>query len=122
MDREKYLEIEKLKKQEDEIENECDCPECTLDRYSQLLSEITGGCCGCIREVLEYFMCEIIDHIVIESDCNEEEFIKAEPLTACIEAPPNITFNMQFDNLCTDSVEAVFNKIVNHWYKLDCTF
>ena len=39
MDREKYLEIEKLEKQEDEIENECDCPyDCPCETNSFLVA------------------------------------------------------------------------------------
>lgn len=71
MDKERELEIEKLTEEENEIDNECDCPECTLDRYTEIIQEITGGCPGCIREVLENFMMDIVDHIVIE-DIEEE--------------------------------------------------
>jgi len=46
--------------------DECDCPECTLDKFTELIQEITGGCPGCIREILADFMFEIIDHIIIE--------------------------------------------------------
>lgn len=50
-----------------EEENCCDCYECTIDRYVQLLSEITGGCPNCIRSVLDCFCDDIIEHIVIDS-------------------------------------------------------
>lgn len=52
--------------------DECDCMECTLDRFSEQIQEITGGCFGCIREVLQDFLCEIVEHIVIE-DVSENE-------------------------------------------------
>jgi len=45
---------------------ECDCLECTLDRFTEELEEITGGCPGCIRECLEGFCDEIVMHIVVE--------------------------------------------------------
>jgi len=49
---------------------ECDCPECTILKYVQAIQEMTGGCPGCIEEQLRFFMGDIIDHIVIESECD----------------------------------------------------
>jgi hypothetical protein len=51
---------------QDENEEQCDCPICTLERYVDELVDITGGCPGCIRESLVEFMNDIVDHIVIE--------------------------------------------------------
>lgn len=62
----------------DEVD-QCDCPDCTLDRYSQILSEMTGGCIGCIRDVLESFLSTVIDHIVIE-DIEEDMVEEDRPL------------------------------------------
>jgi len=50
---------------------ECDCPECTIEKYIEIIQDIfenTGACGGCIGNALESFMYEIVDHIVIESD------------------------------------------------------
>jgi len=56
---------------EDEVDC-CDCYECTINRYVEQIQEITGGCSGCIREALEDFADEIIEHIVIEdAEVNE---------------------------------------------------
>jgi len=73
MDREKEIENEKLKLEEDNIDDDqCDCIECTLDRYVKEIQEINGGCPGCIREVLQGFLCEIVEHIVVEDiECGE---------------------------------------------------
>jgi len=61
--------VDMLDSENEKFEDEedfCDCYECTIDRYVELLQEITGGCPGCIREALESFCDEIVDHIVIE--------------------------------------------------------
>lgn len=50
----------------------CDCVNCTLDRFTMQLQEITGGCPGCIRDVLCDFLDEIVDHIVVEDINNDE--------------------------------------------------
>ena len=47
MDREKYLEIEKLEKQEDEIENECDCP-CETNSFLVAVTDL-------VNDTLEMF-------------------------------------------------------------------
>lgn len=71
LEREKELEIQKLKDEaKEEIDEQCDCPECTINRYVSKLVEMTDGCPECIRQVLEEYLCDIVDHIVIE---NEEE-------------------------------------------------
>jgi len=75
LEREKDLETEKLLKECEIEDDECDCCgcyECTIDRYTELLSEITGGCPHCIRNVLDCFCDDIIEHIVIE-DMDESE-------------------------------------------------
>lgn len=79
MEIENKLENDKLLKQiEIEEEDECDCCdciECTLDRFVDQIQEINGGCPHCIREVLQEFLCEIVEHIVIEDaeeDINRE--------------------------------------------------
>lgn len=81
MEREKELEANKLLKATEDEEYEydccdyCDCVECTIERYVEELQEITGGCPGCIRDVLMEFFCDIVEHIVIEDaeeDINRE--------------------------------------------------
>lgn len=79
IERERDLEIQKLEEQEDEMDELCDCPECTLDRYTGILSEMTGGCSGCIREVLQDFMMDVVDHIVIE-DMEDDMVQEGRPL------------------------------------------
>jgi len=56
---------------EDEVDC-CDCYECTINRYVEYIQEVTGGCSGCIREALEDFADEIIEHIVIEDAETDE--------------------------------------------------
>lgn len=91
LERERHLEIEKLKEaiteqndgcgcdgnceecslhedDEEDQEDFCDCPECTILRYSQEIQEITGGCHGCIEECLTRFFIDIVEHILIEND------------------------------------------------------
>jgi len=47
---------------------ECDCPECTIEKYIERILELGGSdmCVGCLREALTDFMYDIVDHIVIE--------------------------------------------------------
>ena len=75
MDRERNLENQKLINKSEECEDDCcdycDCYECTIERYVQLLCELTGGCPNCIRMALECFCDDIVEHIVI--DDTEEE-------------------------------------------------
>ena len=72
LDQEKEIEINKLKEAiEIEEDDFCDCVECTIERYVEELQEITGGCPGCIRDVLMEFFCDIVEHIVIE-DAEED--------------------------------------------------
>lgn len=74
LDREKEIETAKLLKEieieefEDDYEyNECcGCYECVIQRYVDLLCEITGGCPCCIRAALESYCDEIVERIVIE--------------------------------------------------------
>lgn len=47
---------------EDKEEFECDCIDCTLDRYVAKIQEINGGCPHCIREVLSEFLVVVVDH------------------------------------------------------------
>jgi hypothetical protein len=56
---------------------ECDCPECTVEKYIEIIQDIiknTGGCGGCIGNALRDFMFDIVDHIVIE-DMDDNEYI-----------------------------------------------
>ena len=47
-----------------DYEDCCDCVDCTIDRYTEELQELTGGCPGCIREVLcDFFDC-MVDLVV----------------------------------------------------------
>jgi hypothetical protein len=71
LEREKDLENEKLLKEceiEDDEDDFCDCPECTILRYVEEIQEITGGCPGCIEECLTRFFVDIVEHIIIEND------------------------------------------------------
>ena len=53
----------------DEVDDDCgcDCINCTIDRFTEELQELMGGCSGCIREVLCDFFETMVDHIIIES-------------------------------------------------------
>ena len=60
----------------EDIEDGCDCPECTILKYVELIQEINGGCPYCIESVLRDFMINIIDHIIIEDvDENAPELL-----------------------------------------------
>jgi len=78
LDREKELEANKLLKEkenedyEDDCCDHCDCYECTIERYVQLLCELTGGCPNCIRMALECFCDDIVEHIVVENIEDDE--------------------------------------------------
>lgn len=49
--------------QEDECDDEeCDCIDCTLDRYVARIQEINGGCPCCIKEVLADFLVCVVEH------------------------------------------------------------
>jgi hypothetical protein len=69
---EDYIKIENSLEEENEDDynnyedNGCDCYECTLDRYVARINEIAFGCPHCIREILEDFVGEVIDHVVVE--------------------------------------------------------
>ena len=67
-DREKQLEADKLLKECEFEEDDdcCDCLECTLDYFVERIQETGCECEGCIRQVLVEFLCEIVDHIVVE--------------------------------------------------------
>jgi len=57
---------------------ECDCPECTIEKYIERILELGGSdmCPGCLREALTDFMYEVVDHIVVENmNDNENEYI-----------------------------------------------
>ncbi len=56
---------------------ECDCPECTIEKYIERILEIGGSnmCVGCLREALTDFMFEVVDHIVVENIDENEEYI-----------------------------------------------
>ena len=55
-------------------EDQCDCVNCTLDRFTQEIYELANGqiCPGCVREILCDFLDEIVAHIVVE-DVEENE-------------------------------------------------
>ncbi len=40
----------------------CDCVNCTIDLYTEMIHELTGGCPGCIRDILESFFETMVDH------------------------------------------------------------
>jgi len=75
MEIENKLENDKLLKQiEIEEEDECDgcnCVECTILKYVEIIQDMTGCCPHCLEEILTNYMMDIIDHIVIE-DAGEE--------------------------------------------------
>lgn len=51
--------------EEDDEEPECDCPECTVLKYTEKILDV-HGCPCCIERILKEFMGTVIDHIVIE--------------------------------------------------------
>jgi len=52
----------------DDDEDQCDCVNCTLDRFTEEIYELANGqiCPGCVREVLCDFLDEIVSHIIVE--------------------------------------------------------
>ena len=53
----------------DDEDDGCDCVNCTIDRYVEMIYELADGqiCPGCAHDVLESFFETMVDHIVIES-------------------------------------------------------
>ena len=47
----------------------CDCVNCTIDRYVEMIYELANGqiCPGCVHDVLESFFDTMVGHIMIES-------------------------------------------------------
>lgn len=54
---------------ENEDEDCCDCVDCTINMYAEMIYELANGqiCPGCTRDVLESFFETMVDHIIIES-------------------------------------------------------
>lgn len=74
LEREKDLEIAKLKEAvEIEDDDFCDCPNCTILKYVEIIQEMTGGCPHCLEEILTDFMIDIVNHIVLDDEEIEEE-------------------------------------------------
>lgn len=76
MERERDLEIEKLVEilelSEDEYNDECDCPICTINKYVKRIQEISEICPYCLEEILTDFMMDVVERIVIE-DIEDDE-------------------------------------------------
>ncbi len=62
-------------------EEQCDCVNCTLDRFTEEIYELANGqiCPGCVREILCDFLDEIVEHIVVE-DISDGEGIDNKEL------------------------------------------
>lgn len=54
---------------ENEDEDCCDCVDCTINLYTEIIYELANGqiCPGCVHDVLESFFDTMVDHIIIES-------------------------------------------------------
>jgi len=50
---------------EEGLEQPCDCIDCTLDRYRDMILEV-APCPACVREVLAEFLVCVVDHVVVE--------------------------------------------------------
>jgi len=53
----------------DDEDDGCDCVDCTIDRYVEMIYELANDqiCPGCVHDVLESFFETMVDHIIIES-------------------------------------------------------
>lgn len=61
--------FEELNFSDSEDEDCCDCVDCTINLYTEMIYELANGqiCPGCTRDVLESFFETMVDHIIIES-------------------------------------------------------
>ncbi|MCE5220091.1 MAG: hypothetical protein LLF98_02185 [Clostridium sp.] len=108
---------------DEDINEQCDCPICTLERYVDELVDITGGCPGCIRECLIEFMNEIVNHIVVESEEKhnlslqdlDNELNKYEKAIDyklnTLDCAPNITININTENLSKEGLNNLLKSI-----------
>jgi hypothetical protein len=53
--------------EDDDEEFECDCLDCTVERYKNMILK-TLGCPNCIEEILKDFVCNIVDHLFPDED------------------------------------------------------
>ena len=53
----------------DDEDDDCDCVNCTIDRYVEMIYELADGqiCPICLRDIMCDFFETMVDHIVIES-------------------------------------------------------